>query len=97
MLEDLCLEIVKESPVLACVEEYIGCLDANTVKKENDDELEEGKFYYPKNPSKAKLHAYLSGMHEYVPNLGMATEKGYWDLDSPVLNHLKTFIEQLKE
>ncbi len=97
MLEDLCLEIVKESPVLACVKEYIECLDTNTVKKENDDEIEEGRFYFPKNLSKAKLHTYLSGMHEYVPSLGRATEKGYWDLDSPVLSHLKIFIEQLKE
>jgi len=97
MLEDLCLEIVKGSPVLTCVEEYIECLGANTDKKEPDDESEEGKFYFPKNLSKAKLHAYLSGMYEYIPNLGMGTEKNYWNLDSPVLDHLKIFIQQLKE
>jgi len=97
MLEDLFLEIVKESPVFTCVEEYIECLNANTNKKESNDELEKDKFYFPKNLSKAKLHAYLSGMYEDVQHLGVATEKKYLDLDSPVLDHLKQFIEQLKE
>jgi len=96
MLEDLCLEIVSGSPVLNCVEEYIKCLEANTGKKKSDSALEKDKFYFPKNLSKAKLHAYLSGMYEYVPNLGMATNKKYWDLDSPVLDHLKQFIKELK-
>ncbi len=97
MLEDLCLEVVKGSPVLDCVDGYIDCLDTNTNKIESRVELEKGKFYFPKNLSKAKLHAYLAGMYEYVPNLGMATKKKYWDLDSPVLDHLKDFIGQFKD
>jgi hypothetical protein len=35
-------------------------------------------------------------MHEYVSDIGIATEKKYWDLSSPVLEHLKNFIVQLK-
>ena len=97
MLEDLCLETVKKSPVLDCVEGYINCLDTNTDKIKSKDEIEEGKFYFPKNLSKAKLHAYLAGMYEYVPHLGIATEKKYWNLDLPVLDHLKDFIVQIKD
>lgn len=96
MLEDLCLEIVIGSPVLACVDVYMDCLSASTEKKGDGTESDKNKFYFPKNLSKAKLHAYLAGMHEYVPDLGIATEKKYWDLNSPVLEHLKNFIVQLK-
>lgn len=75
MLEDLCLEIVIGSPVLACVDVYMDCLNASTKKKGDGAESDKNKFYFPKNRSKAKLHAYLAGMHEYVPDLGIATEK----------------------
>ncbi len=85
MLEDLCLEIVKEEPVMHCVEQYIACVRKNADRKQ-----------FPKNEKKAKIQAYLAGMHEIVNSLGLGAQKGYWDFNHPSLNKLKAFLENLR-
>lgn len=78
MLEDLCLKIVESEPSMKCVNEFAKCV------------LSLGKP--PKNPSKAKLLAYLASQQEPVNTIGIAAEKGYWDFDSPALSELVTFL-----
>lgn len=56
---------------------------------------EPGCFYFPKNRSKAKAQAFLAGMHESVTAVGLAAQKGCWNLDHPVLDGLKAFIKAL--
>jgi hypothetical protein len=83
MLEDLCLQSVRDHPVMPFVEEYI-----HNVKQKRLSEA-------PKNESKAKVQTFLAGMKDTVPYLGIAASKGYWDLESAALNDLRAFILEL--
>lgn len=49
MLEDVCLASVKDTPTMACVENYFTCLEKNLVK-------------LPHNQAKASVGAFLSSM-----------------------------------
>jgi hypothetical protein len=82
MLEDLCLETVKDHEAMKCVEEFIAC-----TKK-----LEE----VPKNISKAKVQAFLAAKPTIVSSVGLGAQKGYWNFKSEKLQSLITFLNQLK-
>jgi len=85
MLENLVLDSVAAHPVKIQADQYIQSLK---------DTLHPDAF--PKNEHKARLHAYLSGMRKFVPSLGLATQKGYFDLDSDHFDELKQFLNELK-
>ena len=82
MLEDLCLETVKDHPAMKCVELFCECISELNIKLEN--------------PSKSKCKTFLSGMPRSVPHIGTAAEANYWNLDSPILNELKSFLIVIK-
>ncbi|SLM30424.1 conserved hypothetical protein [Desulfamplus magnetovallimortis] len=84
MLEDLCLSTVVDSPVLTCVNQYISCLREN---------LENNSF--PRNEAKAKMHTFLAGMCKFVPSLGIAAKKSYFNFESDILNDIKQFLKEL--
>lgn len=83
MLEDMCLQSVATHPIMPHVNDFIVNVD-NTMGDQA-----------PKNKSKAKVQAFLSGMHHTVPNLGVAALKNYWRFDDEVFNDLRHFIRQL--
>jgi len=95
MLEDLCLKTVKEHPVLKCVDEYFSCLHDKLSHEKKITSNEPNKFFYPKNESKAKMHAFLAGMDKFVPSLGIAAKKGYFNFNSEPLNEIKDFLQKL--
>ena len=82
MLEDLCLETVKDHPAMECVNTFIDCVS----KLESP----------PNNLAKAKAQAFLAAMLNIVNSVGVAAQKHYWDFDSEVLTEIKTFLENLK-
>lgn len=82
MLESLVLTSVIGNPVLSLSDQYIQELSASESLK-------------PNNIYKAKLHAYLSGMKEYVPSIGMAVKKNYFDLNNSCFDDIKEFIQSL--
>ncbi len=87
MLEDLCLSTVSDRPIMECVDRYMSCLT----------ELAQGKrIEFPRNPSKARAHAYLAGMPELVREVGVAAQRGYWDLDHAELGELRSFLASLR-
>ncbi|WP_447474150.1 DUF3226 domain-containing protein [Vibrio harveyi] len=86
MLESLMLDTVDDHPVKVAAEEYINNLPTL---------LENTAFKPPKNIYKAKLHAYLAGMKDHKPSLGLAAQKGYFNLESPALESLKLFVTTL--
>jgi hypothetical protein len=83
MLEDLCLQSVKDHPLMPHVEEYM-----THVKDKMQDN-------YPKNESKAKLQTFLAGMYETVSNVGLAARKGYWKFDHEAFSFLCNFLKML--
>jgi len=95
MLEDLCLSTVANHPVSVCVDAYISCLHDNLEHEETDMPKDPCKYYFPKNKAKAKMHAFLAGMNKFIPSLGIAAKKGYFDFNSEILNDIKVFLQKL--
>ena len=71
MLEDLCIETVKDHPAMKCVNTFIECVS----------KLEP----QPNNLTKAKAQAFLSAMPNIVNSVGIAAQKKYWNFDSKKL------------
>ncbi|MDY6806907.1 MAG: DUF3226 domain-containing protein [Cyanobacteriota bacterium] len=82
MLEDLCLESVKDDGAMSCVEQYLECVKNNANRE-------------PDNLAKAKLHAWLASKEKPDKRLGEAAEAGYWDWESAAFDGLKEFILSL--
>lgn len=82
MLEDLCLQTVKNRPVMEHVNHYINCVQ----------KIEEG----PKIIAKAKAQVYLASKPETVYSVGLGAKKKYWDFTSDALDDLKKFLENMR-
>jgi len=87
MLENLVLDTVGGHLVRVESDKYI---DALRTKLSGYDTPK-----FPRNEHKARLHAFLAGMEKYVPSLGLATQKGYFNLESEHLNDIKTFLQSI--
>ncbi|MCP5105219.1 MAG: hypothetical protein GY950_17655 [bacterium] len=81
MLENLCLDTVKDDEAMKCVNQFIDC--SQKLKKK------------PRNIHKARAHAFLSVMPEIANSVGRGAQKGHWDFDSTKLKPLIKFIGQL--
>ena len=79
MLETLCLSAVKHDPAMPCVDEFLRCLEVTACMS-------------PKNPYKARAHAFLASRTKPELRVGEAAQAGYWNLDSPVFDPLKSFL-----
>ena len=78
MLEDLCLETVKDTEQMKCVEIFFDCIDHLSDK--------------PRNLAKSKCQAYSATLPESYPHVGIAAEKGVFPFDHPSLNELRVFL-----
>lgn len=88
MLEDLCLAALADDPdtrpAMYCVDEYFNCLG------------EQAGISHRRNAlPKARLHAFLASRPDPEPRLGLAAQKGYIPLDSPVFEPVVNFLRQL--
>lgn len=81
-LEDLCLEIVKDDPIMPCVNDYLECLK----RKLSKDRLTV--------PHKRKLHTFLAGKDkDFVGvTIGQASYHNAWAPEHPVLRPFKDII-----
>lgn len=82
MLEDLCLETVKHHEAMTCVDDFMECVST----LENP----------PLKPAKSKVQAFLAAQPQTVSSVGIAAQKSYWNMDSPVLSELKAFLENFR-
>jgi hypothetical protein len=96
MLENLCLDTVTNHPVLQCVDHYLSCLEEKLESGVEGVDKEPDKHYFPRNRAKARMHAFLAGQTKWVPSLGLAAKKGYFNLSAEVLSDLRRFLEMLK-
>ena len=79
MIEDVCLDSVKNDLALECVDYYFECIGQT-------------RLLGPKQISKARLHAFLASRTEPDLRLGEAAEKGIWQFDTDAFGSLKTLI-----
>jgi len=83
-LETLCLRTVKDKKEMDCVKQFIDY--ANRLENPPKE----------KDIDKAKVQAFLAIMPKVPDMLGIGSQKGYWDFDSPQLTPLREFLSELK-
>jgi hypothetical protein len=84
MLENICLETVKDAEEMECVDRFIDCV--NELKKLPKE----------KDIPKARVQAFLAIKPDVPNSIGRGAQKKHWDFDSAELNPLKDFLSQLK-
>lgn len=95
MLEDLCIQSVADHPITGCVNAYIKCLEQVLEKRKGAGARQEGCFYFPKNLAKAKAQTFLAGLEEIYSSVGIAAQKGCWNLNHESLKPLRAFLQNL--
>lgn len=83
MLEDLCLQSIINDPLYGCVDKYFECCSPQMSKNKKI------------NIAKAKVQAYLATQNPLVSSLGLAAQKGYWDLEDSCFVDIKKFLHNL--
>ena len=83
MLEDLCLQSINTNPLYRCVDEYLQCCLSQISENEKI------------NIAKAKVQAYLATQNPLVSSVGLAAQKGYWDLKNSCFVDIKQFLRNL--
>lgn len=86
MLEDLCIESIKNNAIYDCIEQYLECCYSKLPNEGNQIKT-----------AKAKVLIYLATKNPIVNSLGVATQKGYWDLENACFNEIKNFIDKLTD
>ena len=81
MLEDVCLQSIQNHPVTPCIDQFFECVG--------------GTAKAPREPSKARVHAFLSSRETPDLRLGEAAEKGYWPFEDPAFHLIKEFLRKL--
>ena len=83
MLETLLCETLVEDPVNGCVDAFFDCvrgLDSVDMRR----------------PDKSRAHAYLSTKPEPQFSVGVAAQRGYWDLEHSALDGVRGFLRTLQ-
>lgn len=83
-LEDLCLESLEQTPAIACVGEYIECLNNNDCLLCNSN-----------NVSKAQVRAFLASQRDPEWRLGEAACAGCWKFDHKAFEQVRAFLTAL--
>ncbi len=84
MLEDVCLESVKDSEEMKCVSEYLKCIKDST-----------GQLPEKHKMSKSKIQALLAIKPEPGLHLGLAALEGYWQWEDSAFDKVKEFLKLL--
>ena len=83
ILENLCLDSVKDDPAMPCVQEYLEC-------------LQEKIPHWPSgNLKKAHVHAFLASRPEPGMKLGEGARLGYWNWNHTAFRPIERFIRDL--
>ena len=84
MLESLLGETVTGTPVADCINEFLQCAERDCESEIN-------------RPEKAFVHAFLATRPDPHVSVGVAAQKGYWDLDHPALERVRSFLSDLEQ
>ena len=82
MLETLLNQSFANYPVNGCIDTFFQCVE----------DLPSQRI---QRPDKARAHAYLATRPEPHVSVGVAAMKGYWNLDHPVFQPLRSFLIEL--
>lgn len=83
MLETLLRKTVTDTGLNRCVDEFLRCVKALPGSS------------ISRRPDKARAHAYLATRPHPHVSVGVAAQKGYWDLDHSALAPVRRFLTSL--
>ena len=82
MLETLLYDSIAGTEIDACLNEFFSCcVDRGDIRI--------------RRPAKARAHAYLATRDDPHVSIGVAAQKGYWNLDHEVFGQVRSFIGDL--
>lgn len=93
-LEDLFLRSQATHVAMPCVNKYIECLNGVLCHKGPNAPKETKIPYFPKDDLKARCLALLAAMYDTMPQIGIAAQKHYWNLNHECFTTLKTFLQE---
>ena len=82
MLETLLCRTFADTPVDCCIGDFLRCAEESNEP--------------PRRPDKARAHAYLATKPQPHVSVGVAAQKGYWDLDHAALDGVRGFLTSLE-
>ena len=82
MLETLLCRTFADTPLEDCVESFFACVGGET-----------GEPLH--RPEKSRAHAYIATTPEPQVSVGVAAQRGYWNLDHPAFDGVKRFLQSL--
>lgn len=82
MLETLLCRTFANTPLENCVESFFACVGGETGERLH-------------RPEKSRAHAYIATMPEPQVSVGVAAQRGYWNLDHPAFDDVKRFLQSL--
>lgn len=82
-LEDLLVDAIDDPERMACVDEYIHCLESNEIPLEK--------------PAKTRLQAFLASKEKAEKGLWKALKKNHIPVDSSVFDEVRTFLSGIAD
>ncbi len=82
MLETLLCETFADDPVNRCIDDFFKCVEPLPDTSQ-------------KNPDKARAHAYLTTKCQPHVSVGVAAQKGYWNLNHSVFSTVGDFLQTI--
>lgn len=82
MLETLLCRTFADTPMEDCVENFFACVGGETGER-------------LRRPDKSRAHAYIATTPEPQVSVGVAAQRGYWNLDHPAFDDVRRFLQSL--
>ncbi|MBI5207910.1 MAG: hypothetical protein HY934_08975 [Candidatus Firestonebacteria bacterium] len=83
-LEDVCINSLKNSSEMECIESYIDCISKKTKRE-------------PSKKSKSKIYTYIASSDNPELRLGEAAEKGLFNWDNVAFELVKKFLKLIAD
>lgn len=83
MLETLLCRTFENTPMNGCIDDFLDC-----VSDETSERL--------RRPEKSRAHAYIATTPEPQVSVGVAAQRGYWNLDHAAFDGVRRFLQSLR-
>lgn len=83
MLETLLCRTFEDTPMNGCIDGFFDCVSGETGER-------------PHRPEKSRAHAYIATTPEPQVSVGVAAQRGYWNLDHAAFGGVRRFLQSLR-
>ena len=82
MLETLLCRTFENTPLDGCIDDFFAC-------------VRERAGTAPHRPEKSRAHAYIATRDDPHLSVGVAAQRGYWNLDHAAFDGVRLFLQSL--